>query len=293
MSEAYLTFCGGVGSVTGANFLLEVGSNPDASEGRGADQKISPTESSGRRLKILIDCGMVQGSYFADDENRKAFLYDPASIDFLLVTHAHIDHIGRIPKLVADGFRGKILSTPETHALTRLMLEDALKLIEEECRQTGTLPLYEHKDVSAALALWGDIPYHETYTLAEGLTVYPKDAGHILGSAMYEITFPVANDETRKIVFTGDLGNSPTPILKDTESLAEADYLVMESVYGDRNHEDVESRRTHLKEVILETAKRKGTLIIPIFSLACYFQYLLAHGCSECLPIHLSVFYER
>ncbi|MDO8483078.1 MAG: MBL fold metallo-hydrolase [bacterium] len=244
MSEAYLTFCGGVGSVTGANFLLE---------------------AAGK--KILIDCGMVQGSRFADDENRQEFLYDPVSIDFLLVTHAHIDHIGRIPKLVADGFRGKILSTPETHALTRLMLEDALKLIEEECRTTGTLPLYEHKDVSAALALWGDIPYHETYTLAEGLTVYPKDAGHILGSAMYEISFPVASGETRKIVFTGDLGNSPTPILKDTESLAETDYLVMESVYGDRNHEDIESRRTHLKEVILETVRRKGTLIIPIFSL--------------------------
>lgn len=260
MSKASITFCGGVGSVTGANFLLEA-----------ADKK------------ILIDCGMVQGSRFADDENRKAFLYDPASIDFLLVTHAHIDHIGRIPKLVADGFKGKILSTPETHALTRLMLEDALKLIEDECRETGTLPLYEHKDVSAALALWGDIPYHETYTLAEGLTVYPKDAGHILGSAMFEITIDVdkrgygdtqinADTETDrrgkiKIVFTGDLGNSPTPILKDTEALSETDYLVMESVYGDRNHEDVESRRTHLKEVILETVKRKGTLIIPIFSL--------------------------
>src|SRR3989344_4188834 len=177
MSEAYLTFCGGVGSVTGANFLLEVGSNPDASEGRGADQKISPTESSGRRLKILIDCGMVQGSYFADDENRKAFLYDPASIDFLLVTHAHIDHIGRIPKLVADGFRCKILSTPETHSLAKPMFEDALKLIEDECRKTGTLPLYEKQDVSAALALWGDIPYHETYMLGAGMSAYLTNAG--------------------------------------------------------------------------------------------------------------------
>src|SRR3989338_5705267 len=257
--NTYLTFCGGVGSVTGANFLLEVDVNPDAEAGRGADQK--------RRLKILIDCGLVQGSRFADEENRKPFAYEPSTIDFLLVTHAHIDHIGRIPKLVADGFKGKILSTPETHALTRLMLEDALKLIEEECRQTGTLPLYEHKDVSGALALWGDIPYHETYALAEGLTVYPKDAGHILGSAMYEITFNTEQTRKRKIVFTGDLGNSPTPILKDTESLTDADYLVMESVYGDRNHEDIESRRTHFKEVILETIKRKGTLIVPIFSL--------------------------
>ena len=266
MPRAVLTFCGGVGSVTGANFLLE---------------------AAGK--KILIDCGMVQGSHFADEENRKTFLYEPASIDFLLVTHAHIDHIGRIPKLVAEGFKGKILSTPETHALTRLMLEDALKLIEDECRETGTLPLYEHKDVSAALALWGDIAYHENFPLCDGMSVYAKDAGHILGSAMFEISFlstptarggvtsprgGVVGEEadgresvTRKIVFTGDLGNSPTPILKDTETVTDADYLVMESVYGDRNHEDIESRRTHLKDVILETAKRKGTLIIPIFSL--------------------------
>lgn len=285
MPNVTLKFCGGVGSVTGANFLLEVDSNPDAEAGRGAGSK--------RRLKILIDCGMVQGSSFADAENRQAFLYDPASIDFLLVTHAHIDHIGRIPKLVASGFRGKILSTPETHALTQLMLEDALKLIEDECRKTGELPLYEHKDVLETLALWGDIPYHQTYTLADGLTVFPKDAGHILGSAMFEITqtadqrgFTRQNFSTEKlrwasadqrrtdmekqvmkIVFTGDLGNSPTPILRDTEAITDADYLVMESVYGDRNHEDSQSRRVHLKEVILETIRRKGTLIIPIFSL--------------------------
>ncbi len=252
-----LTFCGGVGSVTGANFLLEAGGK-----------------------KILIDCGMVQGSRFADEENRKPFPYEPSSIDFLFVTHAHIDHIGRIPKLVADGFHGKILSTPETHALAALMFEDALKLIEEECRTMGTLPLYEHRDVAAALGLWGDIPYHQTMTLAEGVSVVPKDAGHILGSAMYEISFfsspparggdrgVVGGDQVkRKIVFTGDLGNSPTPILKDTEAITDADYLVMESVYGDRNHEDRAARRLHLKDVIIETVKRKGTLIIPTFSL--------------------------
>lgn len=249
MQNARLTFCGGTGSVTGANFLLEV---------------------SGK--KILIDCGLAQGSRFADEENRKPFLYDPTAIDFLLVTHAHIDHIGRIPKLVSNGFRGKILSTPETRALAGLMFEDALKLIEEECRKVGTLPLYEHKDVLTALSLWGDIPYHQNYELADGLTVYPKDAGHILGSAMYEISYLGSTSKfrlnlKRKIVFTGDLGNSPTPILRDTETVTDADYLVMESVYGDRNHEDQSSRRKHLKDVIIETVNRNGTLIIPIFSL--------------------------
>lgn len=254
MALPRLTFCGGVGSVTGANFLLE---------------------TAGK--KTLIDCGMVQGSRFADEENRKPFPYDPASIDFLLVTHAHIDHIGRIPKLVADGFRGKIYSTPATRAIAALMFEDALKLIEEECRTVGTLPLYEHRDVAVALGLWNDIPYHENFELAAGLTVHLKDAGHILGSAMYEISFlipsPLSKGGTeggfvkRKIVFTGDLGNTPTPILKDTESITDADYVVMESVYGDRNHEEGDLRRRHLKDVIVETAKRTGTLIIPTFSL--------------------------
>ncbi|MEK7575443.1 MAG: MBL fold metallo-hydrolase, partial [Patescibacteria group bacterium] len=200
-------------------------------------------------------------------ENKKPFPYDPASMDILLVTHAHTDHIGRIPKLVADGFHGKIFSTPETHALVGIMFEDALKLIEDESRKNGTLPLYEHKDVSEALRLWGDIPYHQNFSLCEGVDVFLKDAGHILGSAMFEVTFLNDAGAKRKIVFTGDLGNTPTPILRNTEEVTDADYLVMESVYGDRNHEDRESRRRHLKEVIVESVKRKGTLIIPIFSL--------------------------
>lgn len=241
---ARLTFFGGVGTVTGANFLLETGGK-----------------------KIMIDCGMTQGSRFADSENRKPFPYVPSSVDFLLVTHAHIDHIGRIPKLVSDGFRGKILSTPETRALVGPMFEDALKLMEEECRTDGTLPLYERKDVSVALSLWGDIPYHQNFSLADSVSVYAKDAGHILGSTMYEITFLDGAGDSRKIVFTGDLGNSPTPILKDTENITDADFMVMESVYGDRNHEDRDSRRSHLKDVVIEMVKRRGTLVIPTFSI--------------------------
>ncbi len=243
MNHARLTFCGGTGSVTGANFLLEAAG-----------------------LKILVDCGLVQGSRFAEEENRKPFPYDPGLIDYLLVTHAHIDHIGRIPRLVAAGFKGKIYSTPETRALAPLMFTDALRLMAEEAGESGTAPLYNEKDVSSALASWHDAPYHQALELAPEASVYPKDAGHILGSAMYEITFP-AYSSARKIVFTGDLGNSPTPILRDTEKIVDADYLVMESVYGDRNHENREARRARLKDVITEAAARKGALVIPTFSL--------------------------
>lgn len=250
MTKLFLTFYGGVDGVTGANFMLE----KKPSDEYGNDD--------GDGVKILIDCGMVQGSKFAENLNRSEFKYDAASIDYLLVTHSHIDHIGRIPKLVRDGFKGIILSTPETKELSRLMLEDSLKILEEEAKEEGLLSLYERKDVEQSLSLWNTLPYHNLYELKSGLSVYFKDAGHILGSAMIEITY---ND--KKISFTGDLGNSPSPLLKDTENVTDVDYLVMESVYGDRNHESREERKGKLKDFIEKTLGKKATLIIPAFSL--------------------------
>lgn len=238
-----LTFCGGAGTVTGANFLLEDLESP-------------------KPLRMLIDCGMVQGEKFADIENEKPFPYNPAAINYLLVTHAHIDHIGRIPKLVREGFRGEILSTPETRSLTVLMFEDALKLMRQEAEREGGEPLYDEKDVAETLSLWKTVPYHTHHELRNGISFLERDAGHVLGSAMYEISV-----NGQKIVFTGDLGNSPTPILKDTEGVTDAKYLVMESVYGDRNHEGIEGRRERFKEVIKDTVARKGSLVIPAFSL--------------------------
>lgn len=247
MPKLNLTFYGGADGVTGANFMLE---------------KKTSTEDGNDGVKILVDCGMIQGSKFAENLNRSEFKYDPSSADYLLVTHSHIDHIGRIPKLVRDGFKGEIISTPETKELSRLMLEDSLKILEEEARQDGLLPLYEKEDVEKALSLWNTLPYHTSREFKGGLAVYLKDAGHILGSAMIEITC-----NGKKIVFTGDLGNSPSPLLKDTEDIAGADYMVMESVYGDRNHESREERKGKLKDVIKKTLDKKATLIIPAFSL--------------------------
>ncbi len=237
--KAKLTFYGGVGTVTGANFLFEIASK-----------------------RILIDCGLEQGSQFAEERNRDAFAYDPASIDILFITHAHADHIGRIPKLVRDGFKGIIYSTPATRDLTGVMLPDTLRIIEDEARRKGVLPMFEAKDVDEAFKLWKTIPYYETFDIGNGLSVFLKDSGHILGSTMYEFSF-----SNKKIVFTGDLGNSPSLFLRDTDIITDADYLLMESVYGDRNHESKDERKERLTEIVKDTIKRNRTLVIPAFSL--------------------------
>ena len=233
-----LTFWTGVESVTGANFLLEI------------DDK-----------KILVDCGLIQGEKSAMHENRDPFGYDPKSIDILFVTHAHLDHVGRIPKLVKEGFKGVIYSTPETKALAELILTDAVGLLERFANEEGILPLYEIQDMKNAMNLWKSIPYH-TETTFGNFSIYLKDAGHILGSSIIQFTY-----EGKKIVFTGDLGNSPTPLLRDTESIAGANYVIMESVYGDRNHEPKDERRQKFESIIKDTISRGGALVIPAFSL--------------------------
>jgi len=234
-----LTFYGGTGTVTGANFLLQ-------------------TEN----CKILIDCGLVQGHKSAENLNRSEFDYNPEEIDFLIITHAHLDHVGRIPKLVKDGFKGQILSTPETRDLAEFILNDAVRILADEAKREGILPLYEIDHVSATFSLWNNLSYHVKKELKDGVNVYLKDAGHILGSAMIEIS-----RGENKMVFTGDLGNSPSILLRDTEWITDANYILMESVYGDRNHEPKEERTKKLRQIIEDIIKYKKTLIIPAFSL--------------------------
>ncbi len=239
MQSLKLTFCTGVGTVTGANFLLE-----------------SP------QTKILVDCGLMQGSQYAEEENKKAFDYNPASIDMLFVTHAHIDHIGRIPKLVRDGFKGIIYSTPETKEIAHLMLEDAVKILELESKEKGKEPLYFDTHVREAFSLWQTIPYHQKKAVSNDFDVYLSDAGHVLGSSIIKLTYNGKN-----IVFCGDLGHSPAMLLKDTEFITDADYLIIDSVYGDRNHESIQDSDAKLVQVIKDTISRKGVLVIPSFSL--------------------------
>lgn len=234
-----LSFYGGAGSVTGANFLFEY-----------------------KNLKILIDCGFMQGSSNSHEFNSQKFLYNPSSIDMLFVTHAHIDHIGRIPKLVKDGFKGKIYSTLETKELAEFMLLDSANLLKKEAQNEKKEPLFTEENVYETISLWHPISYHTKKEIGEGVSVFLKDSGHILGSSMIE--FSIGG---KKIVFTGDLGNSPSLLLKDTEDVTDADYMVMESVYGDRNHETKDERLRKFVEVVIATAKRKGVLVIPAFSL--------------------------
>jgi metallo-beta-lactamase family protein len=239
MSKAAIGFFGGVDAVTGSNFLF-----------------------SAQGKHLLIDCGLYQGDKFSDDRNREDFPFVPSSIDILVVTHAHIDHIGRIPKLVKDGFTGKILSTPVTRDLAKIMLEDTVRILEHEAVHDGRAPIYELSDVLRAMDLWDAREYYEPFPVADGLTCEFKDAGHMLGSAMMFLSM---NGTT--MVFTGDLGNSPSPLLRDTDPVTGATYLLMESVYGNRNHEGRDERKKRLKEIIEKVQKQSGTLIIPVFSL--------------------------
>lgn len=233
-----ITFCGGTGSVTGANFLLEI---------------------DGKR--ILIDCGLTQGMKLADDINWDPFPYDSKTIDILFITHAHVDHLGRVPKIIHEGFRGEIYSTEPTRDLAGPMLEDTAGILGKNT-DLELDKIYSEENIKLALSLWKGFTYHQKIKITENVEVELLNAGHILGSAMIQF---LCNG--KKILFTGDLGNSPSPLLPDTERVFDIDYLIMESVYGDRNHESRDDRRKYLEEAIEDNYKRKGTLIIPTFSL--------------------------
>lgn len=238
-----VNFALGARTVTGSNFLI----------------------SNGKRT-FLVDCGLLQGVKAAEDINREEFPYDTSKVDALFVTHAHMDHVGRIPKLVKDGFKGQIFSTHPTKDLGEVMLEDSLGVLTKEAEHDELPPLYTTDDIKHSMNLWDSVEYHEPVFFDKGtedeISFVFRDAGHILGSAMVEITY-----NKKKIVFTGDLGNTPAPLLRDTEMLTDTDYLFMESVYGDRNHEPISVRDENLKRIITESMNRGGTLVIPAFSL--------------------------
>lgn len=234
-----LKFYGAAGEVTGSNHILE-----------------------GDGVSIMIDCGFFQGVKVCDDKNTEPFPYDPKTIDALFVTHAHLDHVGRIPKLFNEGFKGKIYSTPPTRQIAKLILDDTLNVISREAKADGHEPLFQQDAIEKAFAHWEVIPYDKDIVFKNDLKIRFRDAGHILGSSMIEMT-----RNGKKLVYSGDLGNSPAPLMPDTAHLTDVDYLVMEAVYGDRVHEDIANRANRLKNVIDETIARGGVLMIPAFSI--------------------------
>ncbi len=232
-------FFGAAREVTGSNILVEVG---------------------GKR--ILFDCGMFQGFKLAEERNYADFAYDPKEIDACVVCHAHLDHVGRLPKLYKDGFRGRIYSTGPTRELANLVLEDTEKLMREESERNDHLPLYTIDHVVGVMSLFDCIEYEQEIELFPGVFFTLKNAGHILGSAI-----AVLRGDGKTLAYTSDLGNKPSILLEPPEFVANADYVICESTYGGRIHEDINKRREKLAAVINKTITENGVLLIPSFAI--------------------------
>lgn len=259
-----LTFHGGAGFVTGANFLLDTGDK-----------------------RILIDCGTQEQDNMCDTVNTAPFPYDPQTIDALIVTHAHQDHIGRIPRLVRAGYRGPIYSTKATRDLSAAMFSDALTVMRTHAREHGCDVLYESEHIAQTLTQWEGEDYHAPFSIGDA-TVELFDAGHILGSSLVKLS-----RGDRSVLFTGDLGNTPEPLLQDTEHPQGVQYLVMESVYGDRVHEGRAERKEALRQIVEAARAKGGVLLIPSFSiertqiLLFELNEMIEEGKMQPIPVYL------
>jgi len=228
-------------------------------------------EANGK--KLLIDCGLQQGK---DKKNDQKLPFDASGINYIALTHAHIDHSGRLPLLVKEGFNGRIYAIEATCDLITIMLKDSAHIQEmdakwenKRARRAGkkeVLPMYTMKDVENTLKLLVPCSYGELMEIGEGIKISFVDAGHILGSASIEI-FLSEGEVAKKIVFSGDIGNTDQPIIKDPQCIREADYIIMESTYGDRDHKDNEDYTLELAKVIDETLSKGGNVIIPSFAI--------------------------
>jgi metallo-beta-lactamase family protein len=274
---AKITFLGAARTVTGSKYLIE---------------------AEGKRL--LVDCGLFEGSKALKQRNWDRIPVDVASIDWVLLTHAHIDHTGYLPRLVRSGFRGPIYANVATRELCELLLPDSAHLQEEDAQFAARkaysshkppLPLYTVAESQAALAQFRDIPSNAPFTISPQFSVRPHEAGHILGATWLELTI-TENGKQTVVVFSGDVGRYDQPILKDPESPTHADILLCESTYGDRDHE-TGSVADALADVINSTAKRGGALVIPAFAvdrtqlLMYYLRVLQEEKKVPQLPVYL------
>jgi len=268
--------------VTGSRYLLEVNNS-----------------------RLLVDCGLYQEREFRG-RNWEPFPIPPRTIDAVLLTHAHLDHCGLLPKLVREGFHGKIYCTAATAEIAQIMLLDSAKLQQEDAefksrrhKREGRkgpfpeIPLYTVDDAAATTPLFTPVKYEDTIGITDGLDATFYDAGHVFGSSMIKVTVN-QNREKRTILFSGDVGKQNKPILRDPTIFNEADYVVIESTYGDRLHEGTEDIRDRLAGVINSTWRAGGNIIIPSFTLERtqeVMYYLNELLLADCIP-HLMVFVD-
>lgn len=274
-----ITFCGAAGTVTGSSYLVET-----------------------RSGRFLVDCGMFQGSKEIRQLNHQDFIFNPGTLDFMLLTHAHVDHSGLIPKLCKSGFKKEIYATKATVDLCKIVLPDSGHIQEMEIewrnrkRQRAGVPaeepLYTAAEALNSLSQFRAKQYSEEFQPLPGVRVRFWDAGHILGSAIIEV-FVSEDGMTTKIVFSGDLGQKNQPIIEDPTSIADADYLLIESTYGNRIHEDQDQKVELLRKIITDAVKSGGNLVIPAFAvgrtqdLLYYIKGLLRNGKIPRVPVYI------
>ncbi len=256
-----LQFCGAAKTVTGACFYL----NTD-------------------ELKLLVDCGSFQGSDELENLNKENFPFNPEEIDYVLLTHAHFDHVGRIPLLVKKGFKGRVICTQPTRDLAKIVLLDSAKLQEEEYKRwEATIkvsgekdyekerivekPLYTVEDVEKSMEYFDIYPYGNSITLKKGIEIRMRDAGHILGSAIFEIWVNNKLGRPRKFVFSGDLGQPGQRIVRDPDLIRESDYVIVESTYGNRIHRSKDETVLEFLTILKKAKEQGGNVLIPTFAI--------------------------
>ncbi len=227
--------------------------------------------------RFAVDCGLHQGNRAIEARNRESKLYAPSEIDFFLITHAHLDHTGLLPLMVKEGFKGQIYCTPPTADLVGLMLQDSAHIQEMEATYQSVLrsrkgkkgiePLYTQEDVTNTLPFVQAVDYNHPFEPMPGVKVNYRDAGHILGSAFLEVEIAQDGDKPLRLIFSGDLGRPGALIVRDPEEPLSADYLFMESTYGDRNHKNEDRSLDELAEAIAYSYKNGQKVIIPAFAL--------------------------